>query len=232
MVLLCRYRLTAWSGICGHKTGSPKAAESSQCDFRNTRPPISLAVFFIASEGGRAAKRKGRMKRAKFIKSMFVLAAIACGAGAISAAHAIKLCQLDWLNSWKNLGNAITLPNSRRTTSRGNFNTDGTGGIGIWAAMSDQGSPGAFHTVSGQSFCSDVGSGTYVNDAPHFNDAPLNNKNCWCRMTSPNLGALWVFLVADSSSSNCSAGCASYCAYCAHVGAYGSCTRSAVLTLP
>jgi hypothetical protein len=28
MVLLCRYRLTGWSGIRGHKTGKPKAAES------------------------------------------------------------------------------------------------------------------------------------------------------------------------------------------------------------
>jgi hypothetical protein len=34
---------------------------------------------------------------------------------------------------------------------------------------------------------------------------------CWCRMTTPRVGA-WVFLGVGLSASNCSTGCANDCA--------------------
>jgi hypothetical protein len=51
-------------------------------------------------------------------------------------------------------------------------------------------------------------------------------------MSTPNLGASWVFLLVSVSPATCAYGCAYYCAYCVGVGTHNSCTRSAVLTLP
>ncbi|MDR1071981.1 MAG: hypothetical protein LBL21_05055 [Rickettsiales bacterium] len=62
--------------------------------------------------------------------------------------------------------------------------------------------------------------------------ALADNKNCWCRMTTPNLGASWVFYYASSSAASCAYDCAGSCAYCVRYGANNSCSRSAVLALP
>ncbi|MDR1071816.1 MAG: hypothetical protein LBL21_04195, partial [Rickettsiales bacterium] len=63
-------------------------------------------------------------------------------------------------------------------------------------------------------------------------NTPSSNLNCWCRMTSPNLGASWVFNYAASSAAYCAYGCAGYCAHCVQSGVSSSCSRSAVLALP
>jgi hypothetical protein len=159
-------------------------------------------------------------------------------AGIISGAHAIKLCQLDWLAAWRDLDPSTYLSNYRYSYSRGNYENGnplyGNGGIGTWAVTSDQGSTGVYHTVSGQSFCSsNSGSGTYTGGSPSFDSTTSsNNKNCWCRMTSPNLGASWVFNYAILSAADCSHGCAYICAFCVQGGTAYLCTRSALLALP
>jgi hypothetical protein len=51
-------------------------------------------------------------------------------------------------------------------------------------------------------------------------------------MTSPNLGASWVFMGVNSSVSNCALYCANDCALCVQFGAVSSCSRAAVLSLP
>jgi hypothetical protein len=175
------------------------------------------------------------MKRTRFIISVLVLASIIC------SAHAIKLCQLDWLESWKNASGQ--LPNSRRSWSRGNYyDADGnggagawvvTGGIGTWAIASDHGSPGVYHTVSGQSYCSSTNSGIYTDGAPNFdNRIPSNNTNCWCRMISPSLSNSWVFWADYGAASACASSCAVACSGCIYFGTYESCVRSVLLTLP
>ncbi|MDR1071875.1 MAG: hypothetical protein LBL21_04505, partial [Rickettsiales bacterium] len=60
-----------------------------------------------------------------------------------------------------------------------------------------------------------------------------NNKNCWCRMTSPHVGASWVFLYgALGTAAYCAYYCAYHCAGCVLYGSSTSCSRSAVLALP
>jgi hypothetical protein len=139
------------------------------------------------------------MKRKNLIISIIALAGAL--ASIVSAAHAIKLCQLDWFNAWKTAGGA--LQNSRRAYTRGNYdNSTGNGG-GTWSVTSDQGSDTVYHTVSGISFCSTSGSGAgpYTDGSPGFDTGTSsNNTNCWCRMTAPNLGASWVFLNAYGSA--------------------------------
>ncbi|MDR1071399.1 MAG: hypothetical protein LBL21_02020 [Rickettsiales bacterium] len=51
-------------------------------------------------------------------------------------------------------------------------------------------------------------------------------------MTTPHLGASWVFSSAISPAAYCAYHCANYCADCVRVGMNVSCTRSAVLELP
>ncbi|MDR3208962.1 MAG: hypothetical protein LBT45_03910 [Rickettsiales bacterium] len=147
-------------------------------------------------------------------------------------ASAERLCQLDWFEAWKNASGALS--NYRTSNSRGDYdNSTSNGGMGTWAVTSDQGSAGVYHTVSGQSFCSSVGNGTFTNWSPDFDTSiSSNNKYCWCRMTSPNLGGSWAFLGDYGSAADCAIDCALHCANCVRSGADGSCNRSAVLALP
>ncbi|MDR2268808.1 MAG: hypothetical protein LBD94_01330 [Rickettsiales bacterium] len=151
-----------------------------------------------------------------------------------TSAHALKLCQLEWLDAWKNASG--TLQNYRYSYSRSNYDYNGTnnnaGGLGTWAVTSDEGSTGVYHTVSGTSFCGSTSSGTYTNGTPSYSTTGTNNTNCWCRMTSPNLGGSWVFLFDNGSASNCAYYCARNCAYCVRNGTNNSCSRAAVLSLP
>jgi hypothetical protein len=164
------------------------------------------------------------MKYTRFIVSIIALV------GVISGAHAIKLCQLDWLNAWKNASGV--LQNSRRSQSVSNYDdTTSIGGLGRWSVTSDQGSAGVHHTVSGESFCSDKNSGVITDGSPSISSISPNN-NCWCRMSAPNLGASWVFLHAYSIAADCAYNCAGSCAGCIQYNMSSPCTRSAVLTLP
>jgi hypothetical protein len=129
---------------------------------------------------------------------------------------------LDWLKSWETASGI--LPNNSIMYS-GSW-TDGA--PGTWSVTSDQGSSGVKHTVSGTATCGSSSSSATGLDTSTVS----NNKNCWCRMTAPNLGASWVFSFADSSSAFCASGCAYYCAYCVLNGTIHSCSRSAVLALP
>jgi hypothetical protein len=168
------------------------------------------------------------MKKINLVISVITLAC-AITVGAISDSHAIKLCQLDWLESWRTASGY--LPNSRVSYSYGNSYSTGNGGIGIWTVTSNYGGGGAYHTVSGQAFCSSTNTGTYTDGVPSYSGT---NAYCWCRMTSPNLGASWVYLGGDGVEAGCTSSCAYICAVCIQQGApsYNSCTRSAVLTLP
>jgi hypothetical protein len=58
LVLLCRYCLTAWSGIRGYKIGSPKAAESLRMIL--TIPDRQYPWRFLFAV--RQITKKGRMK--------------------------------------------------------------------------------------------------------------------------------------------------------------------------
>jgi hypothetical protein len=165
------------------------------------------------------------MKTIRLAISAAALISSVCGA------HAIKLCQLDWLNAWKNLGNSTAL-SGMISHSQGNRNDTGNGGIGRWAVTSAQGGAGAYHTVSGESFCSSASGGAYTYGNPSFADSPSNNKNCWCRMSAPNLGASWVFLFSNSVAADCATYCAPSCAECVSKGTSGSCARSSLLALP
>ncbi|MDR1071277.1 MAG: hypothetical protein LBL21_01380 [Rickettsiales bacterium] len=165
------------------------------------------------------------MKFTKSIISAFLFASVVCGA------HAIKLCQLDWLESWKTASGVLS--NSRYSCSAGNYDdSTGHGGIGIWSVTSDQGSAGVYHTVSGQSFCSDNINGVYTSSTPSFNGISAYNMHCWCRMTAPNLGASWVYSNAHPRAAICVTNCADICANCVLSSAGSSCSRSAVLALP
>jgi hypothetical protein len=131
---------------------------------------------------------------------------------------------LDWLESWKNLGDSTMLPNSTYAYTRSW--TDGA--PGTWSVTSTQGSGTVKHTVSGMATCSN--SSSSVGDVN--TSTALNNRYCWCRMTSPNLGASWVFLNDKGSAAYCAYDCAYYCAFCVQYGRNYSCSRSAVLALP
>jgi hypothetical protein len=69
---------------------------------------------------------------------------------------------------------------------------------------------------------------------PNVSTTVSENINCFCKMTSPNLGGAWVFLLDDNqSAAHCAYYCADRCARCVLTGNYGSsCDRSAVLELP
>jgi hypothetical protein len=51
-------------------------------------------------------------------------------------------------------------------------------------------------------------------------------------MTSPNLGASWVYPLTSGSAAQCAYYCATLCALCVREGTAYSCSRSAILTLP
>jgi hypothetical protein len=125
------------------------------------------------------------------------------------------------------------LQNFRRSYSQSNYdNTTGNGGVGTWVVTSDQGSTGVYHTVSGQSFCSNNYSVAVTDGSPGISNASSININCWCRMTSPNLGASWVFLDPAGSAAGCASNCAAGCADCVLLGASASCHRPDILELP
>jgi hypothetical protein len=225
-----------WLGSCGYKIRATEKLRNHLIDMIYQLPDRQLPLAVFNLPHGNNKKGAKIMKCAKFI-IILMLALI----GAISDSYAIKLCQLDWLTAWRNLGSFTNLSNYRYSYSRGNYNSShanndlyGDGGIGTWAITSDQGSPGVYHTVSGQSYCSsNNGSNTYTNGSPSFStSSSADNKNCWCRMTTPHLGASWVFSSAISPAAYCAYHCANYCADCVRVGMNVSCTRSAVLELP
>jgi hypothetical protein len=158
--------------------------------------------------------------RALVLISLFAIAIIC-------SAPAIKLCQLDWLSAWQSASGTLSDATVVVTSSYGSRAEAGT-----WAVSSYQGSPGIKHIVSGVSQCTDNEGDTSTGWNVWPSKTLADNKNCWCRMTSPNIGGSWVFLFAYSSSAGCAAGCADDCAYCIQNGAVDSCSRSAVLALP
>jgi hypothetical protein len=166
------------------------------------------------------------MKRSRFMTLIIALIG-AISIGMISDLHAIKLCQLDWFNSWVNLGNSTELPNGIYAYT-GSF-TDGA--PGTWSVTSTQGSTPVKHTVSGMATCNT--SNSYSDATSVDPTTPSNNKNCWCRMTSPNLGGSWMFLYTFGSAGACARNCAYECTLCIRYGTrYSSCSRSALLALP
>ncbi|MDR3208358.1 MAG: hypothetical protein LBT45_00750 [Rickettsiales bacterium] len=156
------------------------------------------------------------MKESILFVLVFIFALI------VITVSAEKLCQLDWLAAWKNLGDSKTLSNGEmvKTMTYGSQSE-----VGMWAVASDEGSPGVKHTVNGISQCSN--GSAYVGNS----STGADNRHCWCRMTSPNLGKSWVFLYSHSSAAYCAYDCADVCANCVLGGAYYSCSRSAVLAL-
>ncbi|MDR3208749.1 MAG: hypothetical protein LBT45_02770 [Rickettsiales bacterium] len=143
------------------------------------------------------------------------------------AAPAAKLCQLDWLAAWKNKSGTLSNSTYAAVSSYGS-----SAEIGTWSVTSDEGSSGVKHTVSGMSQCTDDTGTTSTNNVMWPSSTLASNVNCWCRMTSPNLGGSWVFVYTSSSAAPCAYSCANNCAYCVLLGTYGSCARSAVLALP
>jgi hypothetical protein len=98
---------------------------------------------------------------------------------------------------------------------------------------SDEGSTGARHTVSGIAQCgTSTATLTGLTSYPDVSSIASDNKNCLCKMTTPNHGASWVFLLAGGSAAYCARYCANNCAHCVRSGVYDSCSRSAVLALP
>ncbi|MDR1071771.1 MAG: hypothetical protein LBL21_03970 [Rickettsiales bacterium] len=158
------------------------------------------------------------MKYTRLLISMFALIVAA------SDSHAIKLCQLDWFQAWIDRGDSTQLASSTYAYT-GSW-TDGA--PGTWSVTSTQGSGTVKHTVSGMARCSNSTSNATSLDA----STASNSRYCWCRMTTPNLGASWVFHYDAVSAASCAANCAHNCAYCVQNGKSASCTRSAVLELP
>ncbi|MDR1071853.1 MAG: hypothetical protein LBL21_04385 [Rickettsiales bacterium] len=161
------------------------------------------------------------MKKINLVISMVALV------GAMSGARAIKLCQLDWFKAWQNKSGALS--NTQKVIiSHYGSHSEG----GVWTVTSDQGSPGVQHTVSGMSQCTDDIGTTTTEENPWPSSTLADNTNCWCRMTSPNVGASWVF-TGVYSLSHCSYYCAFLCAHCIQFDTgTSSCTRSALLALP
>jgi hypothetical protein len=152
----------------------------------------------------------------------------------VCAAHAIKLCQLDWFAAWQSKSGALSNNAASYTSNYGSQAESGT-----WTVTSDEGSPSVQHAVSGISQCTDDTGTTTTEENPWPSKNLADNKNCWCRMTAPNLGTSWVFVYVISTSIPGAAPvpyCASYCAYhcaaCVRKGSEFSCSRSDVLTLP
>jgi hypothetical protein len=163
------------------------------------------------------------IKYAKLMISIFTFASI------VSAAGAIKLCQLDWFQAWRSKSGILSNNDMSYTSNSGSRAESGT-----WSVTSDEGSPGVKHTVSGQSQCSETGcsSPPCTTSMPWPSATLTANKYCWCRMIAPNLGASWVFDYAEASVNYCTNFCADFCASCVRMGLHGSCTRSAILALP
>ena len=155
------------------------------------------------------------------LKFSFLILALILSATTASA----KICQLDWIAQWKSAVGILANSLSMHTSAW----TDGP--PGTWAVTSDQGTPGINHTVTGSANCS------MSTTNPHALE--YDNKNtegvCWCRMTSPNLGAAWVLLgtiPGNFAAYQCSNACAYECSKCVLNESSKSCTRAAVLTLP
>ncbi|MDR1071584.1 MAG: hypothetical protein LBL21_03010 [Rickettsiales bacterium] len=161
------------------------------------------------------------MKFTKSIIAIITLASVICGA------HAIKLCQLDWFAVWQSKPGPFS--NSRYVVVS-NWGSQAEGGT--WTVTSDEGSPGVQHTVSGMSQCTDDTGTTKTTANPWPSSTLAVNVKCWCGMTSPHVGASWVFLVEYGSAAVCADSCANGCANCVLSGSYYSCSRSAVLALP
>jgi hypothetical protein len=66
----------------------------------------------------------------------------------LSSAHALKLCQLEWQDAWKNASGTLSASSYKYTQSWT------AGAPGTWAVTSDQGSTGVKHTISGVATCS------------------------------------------------------------------------------
>jgi hypothetical protein len=159
-------------------------------------------------------------KGGKMNKKIIAFATIV-GICLISAAHAIKLCQLDWFNAWQEESGTLSNSTFAYTRTYGSQSETGT-----WSVTSDQGSSGVKHTVSGISMC-----GSSTSSGISQSATLADNRNCWCRMTIPNLGDSWEF-VRGLPTGDCASYCAHLCADCVQNGVLYSCTRSAVLTLP
>ncbi|MDR1071347.1 MAG: hypothetical protein LBL21_01750 [Rickettsiales bacterium] len=162
------------------------------------------------------------MKRTRFIVLIIALV------GATSAAGSIKLCQLDWFKAWQDKISGTLSGSTYAAVSSYGSQAE----VGTWSVTSDEGSPGVKHTVSGMSQCASSSGTTSTNQVMWSSDTLANNKNCWCRMSAPNLGASWVFLSDNGSAAHCASYCAHLCAVCVQLGAVNSCSRSALLELP
>jgi hypothetical protein len=201
------------------------------CDSINSLTANILGGFYsrrnngerITKKGAKIMKQTKRSCLAKPLMSVITLAlAGAIVIGMISDSHAIKLCQLDWFAAWQSKAGQLANWTYAYTRTYGSQSEAGT-----WTVTSDEGSPGVQHTVSGMSMC-----GSSTTSGTSQSATLADNKNCWCRMTSPNLGASWVFLYVYSSAAVCAFLCAYDCAGCVQAGGAFSCSRSAVLALP
>jgi hypothetical protein len=164
------------------------------------------------------------MKHIKCARSIMPVIALACAisVGILSDSHAIKLCQLDWFAAWQSKSGELANSTYAFTRTSGSQSE-----VGAWSVTSDEGSSGVKHTVSGMSMCGN--STTYGSSQ---STTLVDNKKCWCRMTSPNLGASWVFLYDYDLVIDCAYYCAYNCALCVQGRHVYSCTSSAVLALP
>ena len=125
------------------------------------------------------------------------------------SAHALTMCAANWLESgWRNSHPEI-LENAYTTYTI-------QGPHGTWAVSSTRGGMGR-QSISGISQCTTVagayGSARSANFASGDAGA-AGGPNCWCRMTAPQVGVLWVAFGSLGTTGNvtCVGNCAQHCA--------------------
>ena len=124
---------------------------------------------------------------------------------------ASMLCQHDWLADWRN--HSGMLPNARVASTNSSRS-------GAWAVGADIGGAGQ-QSVVGISMCTAI--------AGHSGDFRPDGAQCWCKMTSPTVGANWVRHIDFGADPNdCHINCAQLCADGVRSGGI----RSAVLDVP
>ena len=137
-------------------------------------------------------------KKGENMKKALITTIIIIMAGPVSA---LTMCADNWLVNF--------LPLSSSGSS---------GRSGMWAVTGSAGSVGR-QTISGMSICS-MTPGSAATPCPGFPSVRCRNlvdsnfgPTCWCRMTSPKLGANWVFLrnFPIHSPSECENFCATDC---------------------
>ena len=128
------------------------------------------------------------------MKKVLILIAIS-----LPITAAAKVCQLDWLEIWRDSGGLNYAKIAYTQFTNGELG-------GIWSVESDQ--SGESHVIMGVAQCA---SAADMGGNPQFSSSSSDNMKCHCKMMSPRVGS-WSYIHGFESDIDCGLECAKYCA--------------------